>query len=134
MASFSPDDAVAMAWLRQHVGPGEVVANDAFADAGIWAPYKAGVAIIRYESFSDQSTDSDRRLVEANVAELDRDREAAAAACRLNVRYVFHGAQNSSWHERRFPPLEVLGASAGLEEVFTSGDAAVFRTRLAPEC
>ena len=50
------------------------------------------------------------------------------------VRYVYRGAQNSAWQERQFPPLEVLRASGGLEEVFSSGEAAVFRTRLEPLC
>ena len=126
MASFSADDAAAMGWLRQHAAPGEVMVNDAFADAGIWAPYKAGVGILRYESFSDPATDAERRLIEENVAGLDRNPNAAAAACRLNVRYVYRGAQNSAWQELR--------ASGGLEEVFSSGEAAVFRTRLEPLC
>ena len=43
-ASFSSDDAVAMAWLRANAEPDGVVVNDTFADAGIWAPYKAGRA------------------------------------------------------------------------------------------
>ncbi|MDQ3809885.1 MAG: hypothetical protein M3336_06295 [Chloroflexota bacterium] len=40
---YGPDDDLAMAWLRQNAPPGAVLANDGFADAGIWAPYKAGV-------------------------------------------------------------------------------------------
>jgi hypothetical protein len=134
LASFSPDDAAAMAWLRQHAAPDEVLANDAFADAGIWAPYKADVRIIEYRSFSNPSTLADRELVMDNVAQLDRDPAALAAACRLNVRYVYHGAQNSAWQPRQFPPLQVLRASTGLEEVFSTGDAVVFRTRLQPAC
>jgi hypothetical protein len=134
LASFSPDDAAAMAWLRQHARPDEVLANDGFADAGIWAPYKADVRILEYRSFSNPSTPADRELVKEHVAELDRDPAAAAAGCRLNVRYVYHGAQNSAWQPRQFPPLEALRASAGLEEVFSSGDAVVFRVRLAPPC
>ena len=134
LASFSPDDAAAMTWLRQHASPGEVLANDAFADAGIWAPYKAGVPILEYRGTANPSTLADRRLVEANVAELDRNREAAAAACRLNVRYVYYGAQNSAWQPRQFPPLETLRASTRLEQVFSSGEAVVFRTRLQTAC
>jgi hypothetical protein len=132
--SFSQDDAVAMTWLRQHTGGQDVLANDGFADAGIWAPYKAGVRILQYRGLNNSSSAADRQLIQDNIAELDRNADAAAAACALHVRYVYRGAQNSTWQERQFPPLEVLRASAGLEEVFSSGNAAVFRTRLAPNC
>lgn len=132
LVSFSQDDAAAMAWLRQHASPGDVVANDGFADAGIWVPYKAGLRILEYRSFGNASSAADRQLIQDNVAELDRNRAAAAAACRLNVRYVYRGARNSAWQERQFPPLEVLRASAGLEKAFSSGEAVVFRTRLGP--
>jgi hypothetical protein len=134
LVSFSPDDATAMAWLRQHASTSDVVANDGFADAGIWLPYKAGLRILEYRGFGNAGSAADRQLIQENVAGLDRNRAAAAAACRLNVRYVYRGAQNSAWQERQFPPLEALRASGGLEEVFSSGEAAVFRTRLEPLC
>jgi hypothetical protein len=130
VASFSDDDAAAMAWLRQHASATDVVANDRFADAGIWAPYKAGVRILEYRSFGDPSTAAERSLVLDSVGELDRNSAAAAAACALNVRYVYHGAQNSAWQPRQFPPVDELRASAALEEVYAHGDAAVFATRL----
>jgi hypothetical protein len=134
LVSFSQDDAVAMSWLRQHAGGQDVVANDGFADAGIWAPYKAGVRVLQYRGPNNSSSVAARQLIQDNIAELDRNAAAAAAACALHVRYVYRGAQNSAWQERQFPPLEVLRASPGLEEVFSSGDAVVFRTRLAPDC
>ena len=133
-ASFSDDDAAAMAWLRQHAAADDVVANDRFADAGIWAPYKAGVRIVEYRAFNDPSTAAQRALVLDNVGALDGKPEAAAAACELHVRYVYHGAQNSAWQPRQFPPLDELRGSAALEEVFSSGEAVVFRTRLGPQC
>ena len=43
---YSADDRAAMAWLSQHLQPGEVLANDGAVDAGIWAPYKANVPIL----------------------------------------------------------------------------------------
>jgi hypothetical protein len=130
VASFSDDDAAAMAWLRQHASPADVVANDRFADAGIWAPYKAGVRILEYRSFGDPSTAAERSLVLDNVGQLDRSPAAGAAACALGVRYVYHGAQNSAWQPRQFPPVDELRSSAALEEVYAHGDAVVFATRL----
>jgi hypothetical protein len=134
LVGFSRDDAAAMAWLRQHASTQDVVANDGFADAGIWAPYKAGVRILQYRGLNASSSAAERQLIRDNVAELDRNTAAAAAACALHVRYVYRGAHNSAWQERQFPPLDVLRASPGLDEVFSSGEAAVFRTRLAPDC
>lgn len=134
VASFSDDDAAAMTWLRQHADPADVVANDGFADAGIWAPYKAGVRILEYRSSSDPTTAASRSLVLDNIADLPSTPGAASAACALNVRFVYRGALNSAWQPRQFPPLDELRASPGLEEVFSSGEAVVFRTRLAPRC
>jgi hypothetical protein len=128
--SFTADDAAAMTWMREHVQPGEVVVNDTFADAGIWAPYKAGVAILFYRSVADPATADERQLVLQNVARLDQVPEAAAAACELHARYVFYGAANAGWQVRTFPPIEELRRSTALEEVFNSGKSSVFRTTL----
>jgi hypothetical protein len=127
---YVADDAAAMAWLRQHATPGEVLANDGFADAGIWAPYKAGVPILWPRSIvtGDRAA---RELVFNNVAQLDRVPEAAAAACSLHVGYVYSGAKTSTWDARQFPPLEELEASPALEEVFRSGEAVIFKLRTA---
>ncbi len=130
--SFTSDDAAAMAWMRAHVAPGDVVVNDTFGDAGIWAPYKAGVRILFYRSVDDQSTALQRQLVLENVTALDQNPEAAAAACALNARYLYSGAANPGWQGRLLPPLEVLQAAPGLHEVFRQGDAAVFM--LEPRC
>jgi len=131
LSSFSNDDAAAMAWLKVNAEPGAVLANDTFADAGIWAPYKAGIPILVYRSTSDPATSAQRRLVVSNIARLDQVPEAAAAACALGVRYVYYGAKNTAWQVREFPSIDALIASPALEEVFARGDAVVFRLRLA---
>jgi hypothetical protein len=130
LSSFSNDDSSAMGWLRDHAEPGAVLANDTFADAGIWAPYKAGMPILVYRSTSDPATSAQRQLVIADVDRLDQVPESAAAACALGVRYVYHGAENSAWQARSFPTVDELSASPALEQVFASGEAAVFRLRL----
>jgi hypothetical protein len=108
------------------VAPDDGVVNDTFADAGIWAPYKAGVRILFYRSAEDAATAEQRQLVLENVAHLEQNPAAAAAACALNARYVYDGAANSGWQKRTFPPIEELRGSAALREVFAAGDAAVF--------
>jgi hypothetical protein len=127
--SFTADDAAAMAWLRANVRPGEVVVNDTYADAGIWAPYKAEVPIIFYRSESDPGTEAARQLVLANVGRLEDSPEAEAAACALNARYVYYGAANAAWQARAFPPVEELDTSSALEKVFESGESKVYRVR-----
>ncbi|MBI4492732.1 MAG: hypothetical protein HY690_08085 [Chloroflexi bacterium] len=130
VVTYSADDAAAMAWLRQHAQPGEVLANDGSADAGLWAPYKAGVAVLVPRSIGGPGIDA-QRLVLANVAALERVPEARAAACGLGVRYVYRGAAGTAYEPRHFPSLEDLRRSTGLEQVFASGEAAIFRVRLA---
>jgi hypothetical protein len=127
--TFSTDDQVAMAWLRQHAAPGEVVANDWSADGGIWAPYKAGVPVVMPRDVPNDGSLAARTLVLEHVTDLQ---DVAEAACGLHVGYVYRGAVPvaKGWEERHFPPLQALRAAAGLEQVFNSGDAAVFRTRL----
>jgi hypothetical protein len=124
------DDAVAMAWLRAHAPLGSIVANDGFADAGIWAPYKAGVKILEYRSHSDPATQASRDLVLREIGKLQDDPQAAAAACDLGVNYVYRGALNSNWQTASFPTVVELEASPALNEVFRHGNAAVFETRL----
>jgi hypothetical protein len=131
VGSMTGDDTAAMGWLQANVRPGEVVVNDTYADAGIWAPYKAGVEIMFYRSVSDPSTLDARQLVLDNVASLDQNPAAATAACALNARYVYYGAANTAWQSRAFPPLENLRNSAALAEVFAHGYAAVFAIKSA---
>jgi len=125
--SFVSDDAAAMAWMASAVAPSDIVVNDTFADAGIWAPYKAGASILFYRSFNDPATAEQRELILRNVATLDQNPSAAAAACALDAKYVYYGAANTAWQARAFPPLEEMRASAGLQQVFAEGQAAVFR-------
>jgi hypothetical protein len=127
--SFTADDSAAMAWLRQHAEPGSVLANDTFADAGIWAPYKAGLPILFYRSTSNPATAAAREFVLANISRLDQSPAAAAAACALNVRYVYYGAANSGWQPRTFPPVDELRTSPALEVAFAQGHALVLRIR-----
>jgi hypothetical protein len=63
----------------------------------------------------------------ANIGQLER---VADATCALHVRYVYRGSHESVWEPRHFPPLDQLRASTALEEVFTSGEAAIFRVHL----
>ena len=129
--TYSRDDATAMAWLREHAQPGEVVANDGSTDAGIWAPYKAGVTILKPRATSWAPADSVAAIL-GNLTRLDAVPEARAAACALGVEYVYHGASGTAWEPRHFPSAEALRESPALEEVFASGDAVVFRVR--PAC
>jgi hypothetical protein len=130
--SFTSDDAAAMAWMRAHVAPGDVVVNDTFADAGIWAPYKAGVQILFYRPVDDPATAQQRQLVLENVAALEQNPAAAAATCELNARYLYSGAANPGWQARSLPPLEELQKSSSLQQVFKEGNAAIFA--IEPAC
>jgi len=129
--AYSADDAAAMQWLRENVPRGIVVANDGFADAGIWAPYKAGVEILTTRSRPQDGTDGQRQLVAENILRLHEVPEAAATACALRVGYLYRGAKTSDWDTRRFPPLEELRTLPYLVEVFRQGGASVFRVRFA---
>jgi hypothetical protein len=127
---YTTDDVAAMTWLRQNAAPGEIVVNDGYADAGIWAPYKAGVTILEPRTGLNADDLLQRNSIVDNVARLDQSPEAAAAACALNAHFVYRGARASEWDVRRLPELAVLRQSPALEEVFTRGDAAIFRTKL----
>jgi hypothetical protein len=128
-ASTSTDDKAAMSWLRTHARPGEVVANDGFADAGIWAPFKAGAPVLVSRLVDDRLNERD--LVVSNIGRLELAPESEHAACALGVQYVFHGSKVTLWENRHFPPLADLQRSPGLQEVFASGDAVIFKVRLA---
>lgn len=126
-ALYSVDDNAAMAWLRQHARPGEVLANDRAADAGIWAPYKAGVPILLPRSLSGDET---RENILTNVLDLDDASTTQHSACALGVKYIYQGALDSPYDTRLLPPREELVRSRELEEVYRSGPAAIFRIRL----
>jgi Family of unknown function (DUF6541) len=122
---YTADDARAMAWLDSTAPPGSVVLNDGYADAGIWAPYKTGLPIVLTRSASAEEVSRGLLLID-NVAHLDH----VPDACGAHIEYVYRGARASAWDARRFPSLDALRASPALEEVFASGDAVVFRTKL----
>ena len=126
---YTADDAAAMAWLRAHVGPGEVVANDLAGDAGIWAPYKADVQILLPRSAAGSVVDA-RQPVLDNLLQLNSAPGAENTACALHVNYLFHGAAPRAFDERLFPDRSTLEQAADLQEVFAAGDATVFRIQL----
>jgi hypothetical protein len=125
---YTSDDHVAMSWLRQHARPGEVLANDRAADAGIWAPYKAGVPILLPRSGANDAALRETILV--HLGDLDAAPQAQAAACSLRVRYLYEGAVDSPYDASMLPPRDQLVSSGDFEEVFRSGPAAIFRIRL----
>jgi len=128
---FSVDDGAAMAWLRQHARPGEVLANDGVVDAGIWAPYKANVPILLPRT-APGTLIHDRQPIVAQLLELDTLPHAEAEACALNVSYVYRGAREHRYDPRMLPARAELERDPDLEAVFQSGDAIVFRIR--PPC
>jgi hypothetical protein len=119
------DDDRAFGWLHDHVKPGDIIANDGRADAGIWAPYKTGATILSPRVLRVAEPEM-RATVAAEVGHLDDDPGARSAACELGVRYVFAGAITATNETRAFPSAAELRQSTALNEVFTSGDAAVF--------
>jgi hypothetical protein len=129
IVTYSADDAVVMGWLRQHAQPGEVLMNDGAADAGIWAPYKGNVSIVLPRT-KGVAPDGPELLLRAHLDSLDSRADVRAAACSLGVRYVFRGEGNSPSEYREFPSLDALRRISALEEIFSSGQAALFRTRL----
>jgi hypothetical protein len=147
LISFSEDDQAALSWLHQNAESGDVVLNDGFADAGIWAPYKASVAIVLPRT-TTASSDSSERFVREHVTELGARRDVDAAACALHIRYVYRGSAPGP-EAREFPSADALRTRPGLanrfmpsvavlenapslREVFASGAAAIFETNL--EC
>jgi hypothetical protein len=132
LRTYSADDARAMDWLRTNATPGELVANIGAADAGIWAPYKAGLPILDPHVLPVNQPQQ-RDLVEANLSRLELVPEAWAAACDLGVRYVYHGAVSpSEIGVPRARSLAELQQSSGVRQVFSSGQAAVFVLRCTP--
>jgi hypothetical protein len=123
------DDAAVMHWLRQNGSAGEVLVNDTFADAGIWAPYKAGIAVLMPRGV-DLDREKDGQLILADLADLASVPAAAAAACRMHIRYVFKGASGTRWEKRQIAPVAELRHSPGMTELFSSGQAAILGIRL----
>ena len=127
--AYSADDGVAMRWLKQHAQPGDMLANDQATDAGIWAPYKADIPILLPRSAD--AADRDARVsILTNVLDLSASPTAEAEACALHVRYLYSGAQPYRYDPHLVPDRAALDGASDLEEVFSAGDAAVFRIRL----
>ncbi|MCA1647242.1 MAG: hypothetical protein LC797_17900 [Chloroflexi bacterium] len=122
---YGADDGAAMAWLKQNARPGEMLANDYAVDAGIWAPYKADLPILLPRS-SAAPNQLDREALLAHIGDLSGTPAASAAACAQHVSYLYYGAQPSA-DVRELPDRAALERAPGLEEVFLSGEAAVFR-------
>ena len=53
-----------------------------------------------------------------------------ATACALHLAYVYDGAQPTTADERALPDRAALERAPNLEQVFSSGQAAVFRIHL----
>ena len=133
VVTYSADDAAAFAWLRQHAQPGDVLMNDGAADAGIWAPYKADVNIVLPHS-RGVVPNGPEDLVRTNLGALDTRRDVASAACALGIKYVYRGEAPSTSEAREFPSLDALRSNPALQEVFSSGDAAVFELKTRLQC
>jgi hypothetical protein len=129
VVTYTLNDGAAFTWLRDHAQPGDTLMNDGAADAGVWEPYKGHMPIALPRT-NALAPDSPERLVRANVGRLEKRLDAQQAACALHIRYVYRGEANSPSEVREFPSLEQLRASSALQEVFSRGEAAIFRTEL----
>ena len=65
-----------------------------------------------------------------HVGDLNSAPSAVATACALHLAYVYDGGQPTSADERSFPDRAALERAPGLEQVFSSGQAVVFRIHL----
>jgi hypothetical protein len=127
--TYSPDDRAAMTWLRQHARPGELLVNDQAADAGIWAPYKAGLGILLPRSAPGPVL-AERTPILTHVLDLSSAPGAQAEACALHVGYLYSGVAPLPLDKPLLPGRAALDRAPGLEEVFSSGETAVFRIHL----
>jgi hypothetical protein len=124
--TYTPDDAQALNWLSQHIQPGELLVNDGSADAGIWAPYKAGASILLPRVLPVPDLPQREQLLD-QIADLQDAPQTVEAACGLGARYVYVGESGTLYEPRQFPTLSTLQQSPALDEVFSQGAAAVFR-------
>jgi hypothetical protein len=126
---YLSDDRAAMAWLRQHAQPGELLVNDRASDAGIWAPYKAGVAVLLPRSAPGPLQD-ERAPILSHVVNLSESTSIAQAACALHADYLYQGSRIMPDDLPLALDRAALDQAPDLEQVFTSGDAAIFRIHL----
>jgi hypothetical protein len=127
--SYTFDDGAAMAWLKQHARPGELLVNDQAGDAGIWAPFKADVPILLPRSAPGAIRDR-RQPVLDHLLDLPSFPSAAAEACAAHATFVYYGARPLPFDEHEIPDRQALAGRPSFEQVFTSGDAAIFRLKL----
>lgn len=126
---YLADDRAAMAWLRQHALPGEMVVNDLASDAGIWAPYKAGVAVLLPRS-APGALVGERSGILNHVTDLGESAVTAQQACALHADYLYQGSRTFEDDTPMIPDRAALENAPGLEEVFASGGATVYRIHL----
>jgi hypothetical protein len=126
--TYSRDDEAALSWLAQHIRSDELLVNDGSADAGIWAPYKAGASILlpRVLPVPDAPR---RQQVLGEIADVQNSPEGLVDACGLGARYIYVGAAGTLYDQRQLPAPATLQQSPALDEVFSHGAAAVFRLR-----
>ena len=118
-----------MAWLRQHSIAGELVVNDMAADAGIWAPYKTGLAILLPRSAPGPLVEQ-RMPILTHVLDLSSATGARAEACALHVGYLYSSSRPLPMDQHLVPDRATLDRAPDLEEVFSSGPTAIFRIHL----
>jgi hypothetical protein len=126
--TYSRDDEAALTWLARHIRPDELLVNDGSADAGIWAPYKAGASILLPRVLPVPNKPR-RQQVLAEIADVQDSPEALVDACGVGARYLYVGAAATLYDQRQLPELATLQQSPALDEVFSQGAAAVFRLR-----
>ncbi len=127
---YSADDRAAMAWLKQHAAADEMVVNLAASDAGIWAPYKAGLPVLLPRSASELVQET-RGPILANLSTLNDQPALAQAACSLRADYVYFGSRSVDEDLTALPDRAELEHAPTLREVFSSGDTAIYQVTLA---
>jgi hypothetical protein len=126
---YSLDDRAAMSWLRQNGTPGEMIINDAASDAGIWAPYKAGLAVLLPRTASG-ALQTERGPILSDLLSLKDSPDVKASACALRADYVFAGSRRVAEDAPALPDRTALEQAPELQQVFASGDTAVYRVNL----
>ena len=98
--------------------------------SGVWRDFLAQPDVTPVAVCDVYEPNRERAAVVGNIGTLELAPESELAACALDVRYVFYGSKVTEWETRHWPALAELQRSSTLEQVFASGSAVVFRTRL----
>jgi uncharacterized membrane protein len=121
----------AFRYLRGHVGHGLVV-NDLNIDGSLWMYAFDGVRpmfALWPTAGHERDRDYRQRLyIHDHIEEVGTNRRLARLMQKYDVEFVYWGRTPFIGAEHEMD-LASLRASPGLEEVFTSGDASVFRAR-----